>query len=91
MAARNASRLRQLAADTLAAAETMTDACCRRGMMSIAAGYERLADYAEGEAPHSRRHPKLGQRAEAPRLRRRRHRTERSGPPTSTGATPRRM
>ena len=95
MAARNASHLRQLAAETLVAAETMTDASCRRGMMSIAAGYKRLADYAEGEAPHSRRHPKIDPRSEAPQLRQRRHadedRTENPGSPTSAGATPRRI
>jgi hypothetical protein len=50
MAARDATRLRHLAAETLAAAEQMTDPSCRRGMINVAAGYERLAEFVDGSA-----------------------------------------
>jgi hypothetical protein len=47
MATRDATRLRHLAAETLAAADRMTDPSCRRGMINIAAGYERLAEFVD--------------------------------------------
>lgn len=50
MAARDATRLRHLAAETLAAAEQMTDPSCRRGLINIAAGYERLAEFVDEAA-----------------------------------------
>jgi hypothetical protein len=50
MAARDATRLRHLAAETLAAADRMTDPSCRRGMIKIAAAYERLAEFVDEAA-----------------------------------------
>jgi hypothetical protein len=63
MAARDATRLRQLAAEAFAVAAQMRDPSCKRGMISIAAGYERLADYAEEcKAPDTSDRPRRPRR-----------------------------
>src|SRR5262245_18887821 len=50
MALAEVRHFRLLAAETLAAADQMTDPSCRRLMICVAASYERLADYAEQRA-----------------------------------------